>query len=142
MLRVLVAGFNMRFFCLIGLVLFINSCKKAVNHQLTINNIDVPEFKADSLNEQFLKKSVYDTALFYNNSPITNESFFLNEKVLIFGLSSLSKSFTKKEQSKPIPIKEVTWQLNSIDLITVWYAKRDSLYKPVHTLIFNRSIEY
>ena len=84
----------------------------------------IVEARADSVNEEFLSRAVYDTAMFYNNSPTSESEFLLNEKKLAFQLSGLNKSFTEKQKMMPIVIKEVTWKLSATDLITVFYVEK------------------
>jgi len=126
------------------IILMFFNCKKKTP-QLNTQNKEKQEVfieRADSINENFLSKAVYDTALFYNNSPKHIGGFLLNEKKLHFGLEELNNFFTEEEKQMPIPIKEVTWKLNSIDFITVWYREIDNVFTPIDTNVFNRTTEY
>ena len=98
--------------------------------------------RADSINEEFLSRVVYDTAIFYNNSPVHDGGFLLNEKNLSFALSGLQKSFTEEEQKMPIYIKQTTWNLNPIDFITVSYVEKNSVFVPIDIIIYNRTTKY
>jgi len=123
------------------LVLVCFSCKKQQPIKIQLKKENFVE-RADSINEFFLSRAVYDTALYYNNSPVHNGGFLLNEKVLAFGLAGLNNSFTEKEKLMPIPVKEVTWKLNDIDFITVWYKEVDNVFTPIDTEIYNRGTHY
>lgn len=124
------------FLFFLALIACNNNKKPKVVNKITPNKKKV---KTDSLNELFLSKAIYDTALFYNNAPRHKEVFLLNEKKLFFFYSELNNFFSKKEKQMPISIKQITWSLDSVNLITVWYKKKDGVYTPFHHSINNKN---
>lgn len=105
--------------------------------------IEKAEVRTDSLNEVFLKKAVYDTALYYNNSPSFEGSFLLNEKKLAFELAELKNIFSEEEQKLPILIKEVVWDIDKgTKYISVFYYEKEGVYIPAVVQTLSKDAQF
>ncbi len=98
--------------------------------------------REDSINERFLKKAIYDTAVYYNNLPIRDLSYNLNEVYPIYFRGPLKRFFTKEQLKQPIPIKEVTWDYSEDEYITVWYRNKKNVFEPFDTFIYNKDARF
>jgi len=72
-----------------------------------------------------------------------DEEFVLDRKLTEFRIE-LYNFFSKKQvNNKNIIIKELTWSIDSINNLTVWYEKIDSItYLPKHYLIWDKELEF
>lgn len=74
-------------------------------------------------------------------SHLSEWNYPLNEGLSEF-TNGLEVVFTDEELSKPIPIKEVTWQINDSTNITIWYKKEQNNWIKVDKLIWPKEAEF
>ena len=98
--------------------------------------------RMDSINEEFLKRVVYDTAIYYNNLPTSNILYNLNEIYPIHFRLNLSRFYSKSDFKKAIPIKETTWEFDEENFITVWYRMENGKFTPFDTYIYGKSVVF
>ena len=90
----------------------------------------------------FLGRVVYDTAIFYNNLPTSNIEYLLNEIYPIHFRIGLKNAFSADKFDKPIPVKEVTWEFDKKDFITVWYTQKNDLWKPIDIYQYSKTAQF
>ncbi|WP_026449518.1 hypothetical protein [Aequorivita capsosiphonis] len=98
----------------------------------------------DTINKEKLLKLSLEKAKNEYGIPLSEKTYLLNEAVLDEFRINLKNFYTDEQFKKPIPINEVTW-LNNLKkdiLVTVWYEKRDNVWKPFDILEYNKNAEF
>lgn len=77
--------------------------------------------------------------------PNAEETFILGKEggfITEFRTGLLNIFKEDEIKNNNINIKEITWKINSYENLTVWYQKKDTLWKPIDHLIWDNKAEF
>jgi hypothetical protein len=71
-----------------------------------------------------------------------DEEFVLDRGLTEFRIELFNYYTEEQIDSKSIIIKELTWAIDSINNLTIWYEKIDSMYYPKDFYIWDKNLEF
>lgn len=96
----------------------------------------------DSIQISKIKEMTLDSAMLTYGRPVEEAKFIITES-LPESRVTLYNFFTGTEiKSGTIEIKEVIWEKNKTQMITVWYKSEAAKWVYVHHLIWKKGTEF
>lgn len=80
-----------------------------------------------------------------DNPPIAAETFILGKEggfITEFRTGLLDIFKTDEIKKNNIPIKEITWKINTKQNLTVWYQEKNTQWIPIDHLIWDNNTEF
>ena len=141
----------MKFLCVfIAMNLFAAQCKNEESQKLQHFNMTVINAEKDSLLQNFEKLS-YDKNIekHYKKlgySLVIETTFLMGDYsdglISEFRIELLNIFSEKEIQEKDILIKEVTWQIDKNNNLTIWYKRENKKWKPLKFFIYNKDTNF
>ncbi|GJM54213.1 hypothetical protein RCZ16_25290 [Capnocytophaga catalasegens] len=125
-------------------------CKNVESQNLQHFNITEPNVENDSLLQNFEKLS-YDKNIEKHYKKLgyllVKETTFLmgdysDGLISEFRIELLNIFSEKGIQEKDILIKEVTWQIDKNNNLTIWYKRENKKWKPLKNFIYNKDTNF
>lgn len=130
---------NIVYVFVVSLFVLAYSCKQKQNDKIPKNENQVFE-RLKYLNvEETENWSLVQIQEKYQH--LTEWEYPLNDGFPEFRVG-LQNVFPEEDWDKPIPLKEVTWQLNDSLNITIWYKKEQNNWIKVDKLIWPKEAEF
>jgi hypothetical protein len=105
-------------------------------------NSQTHSYMGDSILISKIKKMTLDSALLTYGRPVEEAKFIVNES-LPESRVALFNFFSETEiKSGTIELKEVTWEKNTTQMITVWYKSEVASWVYLHHLIWKKGTEF
>lgn len=130
--------------------LLATQCKNVESQNLQHFNITEPNVENDSLLQNFEKLS-YDKNIEKHYKKLgyllVKETTFLmgdysDGLISEFRIELLNIFSEKGIQEKDILIKEVTWQIDKNNNLTIWYKRENKKWKPLKNFIYNKDTNF
>ncbi len=141
----------MKFLCVfIAMNLFAAQCKNEESQKLQHFNMTVINAEKDSLLQNFENLS-YDKNIekYYKKlgySLVKETTFLMGDysdgSISEFRIELLNIFSEKEIQEKDILIKEVTWQIDKNNNLTIWYKRENKKWKPLKFFIYNKDTNF
>ncbi|ASF43490.1 hypothetical protein CBG49_10625 [Capnocytophaga endodontalis] len=130
--------------------LFAAQCKNEELQNLQNFNMTVINAEKDSLLQNFENLS-YDKNIekYYKKlgySLVKETTFLMGDysdgSISEFRIELLNIFSEKEIQEKDILIKEVTWQIDKNNNLTIWYKRENKKWKPLKFFIYNKDTNF
>ncbi|WP_157668387.1 hypothetical protein [Capnocytophaga endodontalis] len=142
----------MKFLCVFIAMnyLFAAQCKNEELQNLQNFNMTVINAEKDSLLQNFENLS-YDKNIekYYKKlgySLVKETTFLMGDysdgSISEFRIELLNIFSEKEIQEKDILIKEVTWQIDKNNNLTIWYKRENKKWKPLKFFIYNKDTNF
>jgi hypothetical protein len=119
-------------------VILFESCRNKAQANIQ-NNKEGNNMKIDKtvLRKEEILSWNYDEALALLGNPVSYDSFTMN-MIPEFRVELLN--FLPLDSN--LVVKELTWETDSAENLTIWYIQKDTLWNPVHFLKWDKDMQF